>query len=340
MAHDQAYDQEEQVMRMTHAEMEAERLHRADMERRRILLAQADAARSGDWELASSYADDVSELSERMHSHAYAVALDLAPEGGTPDVDAVMDAASDGSLGDLLSEARTDTMNVEGIADFWAMQAVGDTAADASRMGDEMKLALGRWADATDEAIDEAKRRIADESQDGDAALAWVQDQFEQLSESSISLGVSDGNLPDSCASVIASARGRLESVGSELIARARVGIVDTAAASRTDDDARMAAAVAALSRTLDTTLGTLEAQHAMHEAEDAERRADDEAEDAERRADDEAERRRQEAEAEQEQAEQEAEAARAQAAAREARQRAEADVDEGREDAERGLEL
>ena len=329
MAHDQAYDQEEQVMRMTHAEMEAERLHRADMERRRILLAQADAARSGDWELASSYADDVSELSERMHSHAYAVALDLAPEGGTPDVDAVMDAASDGSLGDLLSEARTDTMNVEGIADFWAMQAVGDTAADASRMGDEMKLALGRWADATDEAIDEAKRRIADESQDGDAALAWVQDQFEQLSESSISLGVSDGNLPDSCASVIASARGRLESVGSELIARARVGIVDTAAASRTDDDARMAAAVAALSRTLDTTLGTLEAQHAMHEAEDAERRADDEAE-----------RRRQEAEAEQEQAEQEAEAARAQAAAREARQRAEADVDEAREDTERGLEL
>ena len=329
MAHDQAYDQEEQVMRMTHAEMEAERLHRADMERRRILLAQADAARAGDWELASSYADDVSELSERMHSHAYAVALDLAPEGGTPDVDAVMDAASDGSLGDLLSEARTDTMNVEGIADFWAMQAVGDTAADASRMGDEMKLALGRWADATDEAIDEAKRRIADESQDGDAALAWVQDQFEQLSESSISLGVSDGNLPDSCASVIASARGRLESVGSELIARARVGIVDTAAASRTDDDARMAAAVAALSRTLDATLGTLEAQHALHEAEDAERRADDEAE-----------RRRQEAEAEQEQAEQKAEAARAQAAAREARQRAEADVDEGREDAERGLEL
>lgn len=329
MAHDQAYDQEEQVMRMTHAEMEAERLHRADMERRRILLAQADAARAGDWELASSYADDVSELSERMHSHAYAVALDLAPEGGVPDVDAVMDAASDGSLGDLLSEARTDTMNVEGIADFWAMQAVGDTAADASRMGDEMKLALGRWADATDEAIDEAKRRIADESQDGDAALAWVQDQFEQLSESSISLGVSDGNLPDSCASVIASARGRLESVGSELIARARVGIVDTAAASRTDDDARMAAAVAALSRTLDTTLGTLEAQHAMHEAEDAERRADDEAE-----------RRRQEAEAEQEQAEQEAEAARAQAAAREARKRAEADVDEAREDTERGLEL
>lgn len=329
MAHDQAYDQEEQVMRMTHAEMEAERLHRADMERRRILLAQADAARSGDWELASSYADDVSELSERMHSHAYAVALDLAPEGGTPDVDAVMDAASDGSLGDLLSEARTDTMNVEGIADFWAMQAVGDTAADASRMGDEMKLALGRWADATDAAIDEAKRRIADESQDGDAALAWVQDQFEQLSESSISLGVSDGNLPDSCASVIASARGRLESVGSELIARARVGIVDTAAASRTDDDARMAAAVAALSRTLDATLDTLEAQHALHEAEDAERRADDEAE-----------RRRQEAEAEQEQAEQEAEAARAQAAAREARQRAEADVDEAREDAERGLEL
>ena len=329
MAHDQAYDQEEQVMRMTHAEMEAERLHRADMERRRILLAQADAARAGDWELASSYADDVSELSERMHSHAYAVALDLAPEGGTPDVDAVMDAASDGSLGDLLSEARTDTMNVEGVADFWAMQAVGDTAADASRMGDEMKLALGRWADATDEAIDEAKRRIADESQDGDAALAWVQDQFEQLSESSISLGVSDGNLPDSCASVIASARGRLESVGSELIARARVGIVDTAAASRTDDDARMAAAVAALSRTLDATLDTLEAQHALHEAEDAERRADDEAE-----------RRRQEAEAEQEQAEQEAEAARAQAAAREARQRAEADVDEGREDAERGLEL
>lgn len=329
MAHDQAYDQEEQVMRMTHAEMEAERLHRADMERRRILLAQADAARAGDWELASSYADDVSELSERMHSHAYAVALDLAPEGGVPDVDAVMDAASDGSLGDLLSEARTDTMNVEGIADFWAMQAVGDTAADASRMGDEMKLALGRWADATDEAIDEAKRRIADESQDGDAALAWVQDQFEQLSESSISLGVSDGNLPDSCASVIASARGRLESVGSELIARARVGIVDTAAASRTDDDARMAAAVAALSRTLDTTLGTLEAQHAMHEAEDAERRADDEAE-----------RRRQEAEAEQEQAEQEAEAAQEQAAAREARQRAEADVDEAREDTERGLEL
>lgn len=329
MAHDQEYDQEEQVMRMTHAEMEAERLHRADMERRRILLAQADAARAGDWELASSYADDVSELSERMHSHAYAVALDLAPEGGTPDVDAVMDAASDGSLGDLLSEARTDTMNVEGIADFWAMQAVGDTAADASRMGDEMKLALGRWADATDEAIDEAKRRIADESQDGDAALAWVQDQFEQLSESSISLGVSDGNLPDSCASVIASARGRLESVGSELIARARVGIVDTAAASRTDDDARMAAAVAALSRTLDATLDTLEAQHALHEAEDAERRADDEAE-----------RRRQEAEAEQEQAEQEAEAARVQAAAREARQRAEADVDEGREDAERGLEL
>lgn len=257
MAHDQAYDQEEQVMRMTHAEMEAERLHRADMERRRILLAQADAARSGDWELASSYADDVSELSERMHSHAYAVALDLAPEGGTPDVDAVMDAASDGSLGDLLSEARTDTMNVEGVADFWAMQAVGDTAADASRMGDEMKLALGRWADATDAAIDEAKRRIADESQNGDAALAWVQDQFEQLSESSISLGVSDGNLPDSCASVIASARGRLESVGSELIARARVGIVDTAAASRTDDDARMAAAVAALSRTLDATLDT-----------------------------------------------------------------------------------
>lgn len=329
MAHDQAYDQEEQVMRMTHAEMEAERLHRADMERRRILLAQADAARAGDWELASSYADDVSELSERMHSHAYAVALDLAPEGGVPDVDAVMDAASDGSLGDLLSEARTDTMNVEGIADFWAMQAVGDTAADASRMGDEMKLALGRWADATDEAIDEAKRRIADESQDGDAALAWVQDQFEQLSESSISLGVSDGNLPDSCASVIASARGRLESVGSELIARARVGIVDTAAASRTDDDARMAAAVAALSRTLDTTLGTLEAQHAMHEAEDAERRADDEAE-----------RRRQEAEAEQEQAEQEAEAAQEQAAAREARKRAEADVDEAREDTERGLEL
>jgi len=329
MAHDQAYDQEEQVMRMTHAEMEAERLHRADMERRRILLAQADAARAGDWELASSYADDVSELSERMHSHAYAVALDLAPEGGTPDVDAVMDAASDGSLGDLLSEARTDTMNVEGIADFWAMQAVGDTAADASRMGDEMKLALGRWADATDAAIDEAKRRIADESQDGDAALAWVQDQFEQLSESSISLGVSDGNLPDSCASVIASARGRLESVGSELIARARVGVADTAAASRTDDDARMAAAVAALSRTLDATLDTLEAQHALHEAEDAERRADDEAE-----------RRRQEAEAEQEQAEQEAEAAREQAAAREARQRAEADVDEGREDAERGLEL
>lgn len=324
-----AYDQEEQVMRMTHAEMEAERLHRADMERRRILLAQADAARSGDWELASSYADDVSELSERMHSHAYAVALDLAPEGGTPDVDAVMDAASDGSLGDLLSEARTDTMNVEGIADFWAMQAVGDTAADTSRMGDEMKLALGRWADATDEAIDEAKRRIADESQDGDAALAWVQDQFEQLSESSISLGVADGNLPDSCASVIASARGRLESVGRELIARARVGVADTAAASRTDDDARMAAAVAALSRTLDTTLDTLEVQHAMHEAEDAERRADDEAE-----------RRRQGAEAEQEQAEQEAEAARAQAAAREARQRAEADVDEGREDAERGLEL
>lgn len=329
MAHDQAYDQEEQVMRMTHAEMEAERLHRADMERRRILLAQADAARAGDWELASSYADDVSELSERMHSHAYAVALDLAPEGGTPDVDAVMDAASDGSLGDLLSEARTDTMNVEGVADFWAMQAVGDTAADASRMGDEMKLALGRWADATDEAIDEAKRRIADESQDGDAALAWVQDQFEQLSESSISLGVSDGNLPDSCASVIASARGRLESVGSELIARARVGIVDTAAASRTDDDARMAAAVAALSRTLDATLDTLEAQHALHEAEDAERRADDETE-----------RRRQEAEAEQEQAEQEAEAAQEQAAARKARQRAEADVDEGREDAERGLEL
>lgn len=329
MAHDQAYDQEEQVMRMTHAEMEAERLHRADMERRRILLAQADAARAGDWELASSYADDVSELSERMHSHAYAVALDLAPEGGTPDVDAVMDAASDGSLGDLLSEARTDTMNVEGIADFWAMQAVGDTAADASRMGDEMKLALGRWADATDEAIDEAKRRIADESQDGDAALAWVQDQFEQLSESSISLGVSDGNLPDSCASVIASARGRLESVGNELIARARVGIVDTAAASRTDDDARMAAAVAALSRTLDATLDTLEAQHALHEAEDAERRADDEAE-----------RRRQEAEAAQEQAEQEAEAAQEQAAARKARQRAEADVDEGREDAERGLEL
>lgn len=328
MAHDQAYDQEEQVMRMTHAEMEAERLHRADMERRRILLAQADAARAGDWELASSYADDVSELSERMHSHAYAVALDLAPEGGTPDVDAVMDAVRDGSLGDLLSEARTDTMNVEGIADFWAMQAVGDTAADASRMGDEMKLALGRWADATDEAIDEAKRRIADESQDGDAALAWVQDQFEQLSESSISLGVSDGNLPDSCASVIASARGRLESVGSELIARARVGIADTAAASRTDDDARMAAAVAALSRTLDTTLDTLEAQHALHEAEDAERRADDEAE-----------RRRQEAEAEQEQAEQEAEAAREQAA-REARQRAEADVDEAREDTERGLEL
>jgi len=329
MAHDQAYDQEEQVMRMTHAEMEAERLHRADMERRRILLAQADAARAGDWELASSYADDVSELSERMHSHAYAVALDLAPEGGTPDVDAVMDAASDGSLGDLLSEARTDTMNVEGIADFWAMQAVGDTAADASRMGDEMKLALGRWADATDAAIDEAKRRIADESQDGDAALAWVQDQFEQLSESSISLGVSDGNLPDSCASVIASARGRLESVGSELIARARVGVADTAAASRTDDDARMAAAVAALSRTLDATLDTLEAQHALHEAEDAERRADDEAE-----------RRRQEAEAEQEQAEQEAEAAREQAAAREARQRAEADVDEAREDTERGLEL
>lgn len=329
MAHDQTYDQEEQVMRMTHAEMEAERLHRADMERRRILLAQADAARAGDWELASSYADDVSELSERMHSHAYAVALDLAPEGGTPDVDAVMDAASDGSLGDLLSEARTDTMNVEGIADFWAMQAVGDTAADTSRMGDEMKLALGRWADATDAAIDEAKRRIADESQDGDAALAWVQDQFEQLSESSISLGVSDGNLPDSCASVIASARGRLESVGSELIARARVGIVDTAAASRTDDDARMAAAVAALSRTLDATLDTLEAQHALHEAEDAERRADDEAE-----------RRRQEAEAEQEQAEQEAEAAREQVAAREARKRAEADVDEGREDAERGLEL
>lgn len=323
-----AYDQEEQVMRMTHAEMEAERLHRADMERRRILLAQADAARAGDWELASSYADDVSELSERMHSHAYAVALDLAPEGGTPDVDAVMDAASDGSLGDLLSEARTDTMNVEGVADFWAMQAVGDTAADTSRMGDEMKLALGRWADATDAAIDEAKRRIADESQDGDAALAWVQDQFEQLSESSISLGVSDGNLPDSCASVIASARGRLESVGSELIARARVGIVDTAAASRTDDDARMAAAVAALSRTLDTTLGTLEAQHALHEAEDAERRADDEAE-----------RRRQEAEAEQEQVEQEAEAAREQVA-REARKRAEADVDEAREDAERGLEL
>lgn len=329
MAHDQAYDQEEQVMRMTHAEMEAERLHRADMERRRILLAQADAARAGDWELASSYADDVSELSERMHSHAYAVALDLAPEGGTPDVSEVMDAVRDGSLGDLLSAARTDTMNVEGVADFWAMQAVGDTAVDTSRMGDEMKLALGRWADATDEAIDEAKRRIADESQDGDAALAWVQDQFEQLSESSISLGVSDGNLPDSCASVIASARGQLESVGNELIARARVGIVDTAAASRTDDDARMAAAVAALSRTLDTTLGTLEAQHAMHEAEDAERRADDEAE-----------RRRQEAEAEQEQAEQEAEAARAQAAAREARQRAEADVDEGREDAERGLEL
>ena len=322
MAHDQAYDQEEQVMRMTHAEMEAERLHRADMERRRIQLAQADAARASDWELALSYADDVSELSERMHSHAYAVALDLAPEGGTPDVDAVMDAASDGSLGDLLSEARTDTMNVEGVADFWAMQAVGDTAADTSRMGDEMKLALGRWADATDEAIDEAKRRIADESQDGDAALAWVQNQFEQLSESSISLGVSDGNLPDSCASVIASARGRLESVGSELIARARVGIVDTAAASRTDDDARMAAAVAALSRTLDATLDTLEAQHALHEAEDAERRADDEAE-----------RRRQEAE-------QEAEAARVQAAAREARQRAEADVDEGREDAERGLEL
>lgn len=328
MAHDQAYDQEEQVMRMTHAEMEAERLHRADMERRRILLAQADAARSGDWELASSYADDVSELSERMHSHAYAVALDLAPEGGTPDVDAVMDAASDGSLGDLLSEARTDTMNVEGIADFWAMQAVGDTAADTSRMGDEMKLALGRWADATDEAIDEAKRRIADESQDGDAALAWVQDQFEQLSESSISLGVSDGNLPDSCASVIASARGQLESVGNELIARARVGIVDTAAASRTDDDARMAAAVAALSRTLDATLDTLEAQHALHEAKDAERKADDEAE-----------RRRQEAEAEQAQAEQEAEAAREQAAAQ-ARQRAEADVDEAREDAERGLEL
>lgn len=336
MAHDQAYDQEEQVMRMTHAEMEAERLHRADMERRRILLAQADAARSGDWELASSYADDVSELSERMHSHAYAVALDLAPEGGTPDVDAVMDAASDGSLGDLLSEARTDTMNVEGVADFWAMQAVGDTAADTSRMGDEMKLALGRWADATDEAIDEAKRRIADESQDGDAALAWVQDQFEQLSESSISLGVSDGNLPDSCASVIASARGRLESVGSELIARARVGVADTAAASRTDDDARMAAAVAALSRTLDATLDTLEAQHALHEAEDAERKADDE---AERRANDEAERRRQEAEAEQEQAEQEAEAAREQAA-REARQRAEADVDEAHEDTERGLEL
>lgn len=330
MAHDQAYDQEEQVMRMTHAEMEAERLHRADMERRRILLAQADAARSGDWELASSYADDVSELSGRMHSHAYAVALDLAPEGGTPDVDAVMDAVRDGSLGDLLSEARTDTMNVEGVADFWAMQAVGDTAVDTSRMGDEMKLALGRWADATDEAIDEAKQRIADESQDGDAALAWVQDQFEQLSESSISLGVSDGNLPDSCASVIASARGQLESVGSELIARARVGVADTAAASRTDDDARMAAAVAALERTLDTTLGTLEAQHAMHEAEDADRRADDEAEQ---------ERAEQAAEAEQEQAAQEAEAAREQAA-REARQRAEADVDEDREDAERGVEL
>ena len=328
MAHDQAYDQEEQVMRMTHAEMEAERLHRADMERRRILLAQADAARSGDWELASSYADDVSELSERMHSHAYAIALDLAPEGGDPDVSEVMDAVRDGSLGDLLSAARTNTMNVEGVADFWAMQAVGDTAADASRMGDEMKLALGRWADATDEAIDEAKRRIADESQDGDAALAWVQDQFEQLSESSISLGVADGHLPDSCASVIASTRGQLESVGSELIARARVGIVDTAAASRTDDHARIAAAVAALSRTLDATLDTLEAQHALHEAEDAERRADDEAE-----------RRRQEAEAEQEQAEQEAEAAREQAAAQ-ARQRAEADVDERREDAERGLEL
>lgn len=328
MAHDQAYDQEEQVMRMTHAEMEAERLHRADMERRRILLAQADAARAGDWELASSYADDVSELSERMHSHAYAVALDLAPEGGTPDVSEVMNAVRDGSLGDLLSAARTDTMNVEGVADFWAMQAVGDTAADTSRMGDEMRLALGRWADATDEAIDEAKRRIADESQDGDAALAWVQDQFEQLSESSISLGVADGNLPDSCASVIASARGQLESVGRELIARARVGVADTAAASRTDDDARMAAAVAALSRTLDATLDTLEAQHALHEAEDAERRADDEAE-----------RRRQEAEAEQEQAEQEAEAAREQAAAQ-ARQRAEADVDEEREDAERGLEL